>query len=74
MKNTKIVVEESDSEDEREYEREQRDNIINAIKNSRDKKPKATFDQLQPPSLVHQTVVRDRYPVSKTPKSSADRN
>lgn len=73
MKNTKIVVEESDSEDEREYEREQRDNIINIIKNSRDKKPKATFE-LRPPVVDRPSVVRDRFPVSKTPKSSADNN
>ena len=73
MKNTKIVVEESDSEDEREYEREQRDNIINIIKNSRDKKPKATFE-LQPPAVVRQSVVRAHFPVSKTLKSSADNN
>jgi hypothetical protein len=73
MKNTKIIVEESDSEDEREYEREQRENIINIIKNSRDKKPKATFD-LRPPPIVRQSVVRSRYPVLKTPKVSDDNN
>jgi hypothetical protein len=48
---TKIVVEESDSEEEREFEREQREEVIRQIRLSRDKKPQYVEREVEPPSV-----------------------
>ena len=48
---TKIVVEESDSEEEREVKRAEREEVIKQIKQSRDKKPQFVEREVEPPSL-----------------------
>ena len=59
QKDVKVVLEESsDSEDERQYVQDIAGNIINQIRQSRDKKPNPKVDYclLQPPSLPSSKV------------------